>query len=781
MGALVWLACLLGPVLGAALQLQQAELWPGRAYVAVAGASAVGAWVVRQWGPPRRGWVAVGAGVVMAGLMFAWVGWRAVQQAATALPPALEGQVLQVTGRVVDLPQQTPTGWTFLLDTDSVVSGGPAWQGRLRLQWRSEGAVVQRLEAGQRWRLPVRLRAPHGLSNPHGFDAEAWMWESGIQASGHVGTSGAPPQLLEPASVWRVAVWRQWVRDRLQAHVPEARLNGVLTALVVGDQRGIDAPDWDVFRRTGVAHLVSVSGTHITMWAVLATAAVGWAWGWMARWAPGVALRWPRPWVAQWGGLLLAAAYALFSGWSVPAQRTVWMLLVVVWMRTGGWRWPWYMGWLLVMNVVLWLDPWAVLQPGFWLSFVAVGLLFSTQTGADQRDGESRWAPVGTLLRTQVVMTVALTPLSWLWFGQASLVGLLANLLAIPWVTWLLTPLAMAGVIFSPLWQAAAWCLAGGMQVLEVMAQWSWAAWERPALPGGVAALTVLGGALLVWKLPWHWRAWGGVLVWPALVYQPARPAEGAFDVQALDVGQGAAVVVRTAAHTLLFDSGPPAAVERAIVPVLRGSGDRLDGVVISHNDSDHASGLDVLTRFHPRAQWWASFAASAGAPGPRLQPCEAGHTWQWDGVTFRFLHPSPEDGSDRAPDNARSCVLQVQAGGVSALLTGDIGVAQEAQVLRRYPSLQAQWLLAGHHGSHTSNGPLWLQTLQPEWVVVQAGYRNRYRHPAPEVVRRFEALGLRWINTVDCGAARWSSQHPEVMACHRQQTQRYWHHRPDH
>ncbi|MEY2685008.1 MAG: hypothetical protein RJA09_2152 [Pseudomonadota bacterium] len=784
----VWLA----GVAGVALQLGQPQLWPGWGYGCVAAAGVVLAGAALGW-YQRTVRFTSGVGVLAAlgvGLLaFAGTGARALERQQDRLALGLEGVDLVLVGEVVGLPRRTGTGWRVVVDTVSALRGGEsvAVPSQVQLLWRAPGVLPV---PGQRWQWPVRLQAPHGLRNPGGFDLELWMWAEGQGATGQVrsGKADPVPHLVAEASGAWVARARQQVRDRLLAAVSDPRAAGVLAALVVGDQASIDATDWAVFRDTGVAHLVSVSGLHVTMFAWLAMAVVGVFWRQVARWYPALLWHVPVPQAAIWGGVVLATAYAVFAGWGVPAQRTVLMLCVVSVLRLGGRRWPWPAVWMVAMWAVLCLDPWALLQPGFWLSFVAVGVLMASgvpgtpgEPGTSARWGAKAWG----LLREQAVVTVALAPLTLLLFGQFSVVGLLANLVAIPWVTLVVTPLAMLGMLIPPLLDWGAVAVQGMAWVLTHLAAWPVAVVDRPALPLGLAVMAVVGGLLLVQRWPWAWRGWGLFWLWPALVYSPSPPPPGAFVLSVPDVGQGGAALVRTTHHSLLFDTGPawgvgPAqnAGERVLVPWLRAEGVRLDAVVVSHEDLDHAGGVQAIAQAHPKAQWWASFQPELPARAV-AQRCEAGQRWVWDGVPFEVLHPRAEDYSAGLSSNALSCVLQVGEGEQSVLLTGDITVAEETRIALGRPGLRAHVLLAAHHGSQTSSGPVWLNTVQPKVVLVQAGHRNRYGHPAPVVLARYQERGIPWYSSPTCGAATWDSRLPHQVRCERDSQRRYWHHQP--
>ena len=784
-----WLPALLAAVLGPALQLQQAALWPVAAYAGLLGAGLLLAGLC-AWRPATRAapWC-LAAGVAVAA--FGLCGARAAVYMDQALAAALEGRDVQVTGVVRAMPQRTEAGQRFRLAVESAQLGGaPVAVPRvLALGWwggpvaGASGLALHRvppeLRAGERWQMTVRLRAPRGNLNPHGFDQELWLWEQGVQATGYVrsGSSDAPAVRL--AATWRhpVEQARQAVRDAILARVAEPRRAGIVAALVVGDQAAIERADWDVFLATGVAHLMSISGLHVTMFAWAAALAVGALWRRSTR----LCLAWPAQHAALVGGLLLATGYALFSGWGVPAQRTLWMLAAVAGLRLSGRDWPWPMLWSLACAVVVTLDPWALMQAGFWLSFVAVGVLFATDRGA---------APVGwharllAMLREQSIVTLALAPLTLLLFGQVSLVGLAANAVAIPWVTLVVTPLAMAGVLLPPLWQLAAWAVQALGWLLDAFASVPGAVFTAAAPPLWAGLAGLLGALLLVMRLPPAVRALGVPLLLPVLLWQAPRPAPGEFEVLAADVGQGNAVLVRTASRTLVYDAGPRYGPEsdaghRVLVPLLRSLGERVDTLVLSHRDSDHTGGAAAVLAMHPQAMLTGSLEPGHALRTLRpLQPCLAGTRWTWDAVQFEFLHPAPGDVDTAGKPNAVSCVLRIGNGRQAALLAGDVEQPQEARLLARGAELRADVLLVPHHGSKTSSSAAFLAAVQPRWALVQAGYRNRFGHPAAAVTERLQASGAQVVESARCGAAWWSSASPGRLRCEREAAARYWHHR---
>ena len=805
----LWWVAGWGVLAGSALQLNQSVLWPWWAYagMGVLGLGACGglAWL-RRGHRSRSGQYLLAA---LVGVMLAWsaAGLRARLVAQEVLPPHLEGQDLRVTALIAAMPQPHEAGVRLRLTVEEVRWHGAevtipslvdvSWYSGA---WRDAGGVVElqrqapAFRVGERWTMTVRLKAPHGLRNPRGFDYELWTWEQGVRATGYIraGVRDEPPQRL--GSTWRYPMEqaRQRVRDAIMERLlsgaggedaaAQARRAGVIAALVTGDQRAIDRADWDVFRATGVAHLMSISGLHITLFAWLAATALRWLW----RRSAWLCLTVPAPQAGLVAGVVLAGLYAWFSGWGVPAQRTVVMLAVVAWLRWSGRRWPWPQVWMLACVAAVLADPWALLQAGFWLSFVAVAMLFATDSGASGAHPAGVRGHFYAMLREQWVVTLALTPLSLLLFGQVSVVGLLANLVAIPWVTLVVTPLALLGVLVPPLWSLAAWAMQPLALGLQWLASWAWASVHLPAAPWWMGCAAVLGGALMALRWPWPLRLMGLVLVIPALAYRPPAPAPGEFSVLGVDVGQGNAVLVRTAHHSLLYDAGPRYSREsdaghRVVVPLLRALAVELDLLVLSHRDTDHTGGAFAVLAQQPQARLMGSLAGESQWQALRaVQPCMQGDSWEWDGVRFEVLHPAADTPAPAGRANAVSCVIRATARagqGASALLAGDIEAAQE-QWLRAQPgSLRADWLLVPHHGSKTSSTAAFLEAVQPRTALVQAGYRNRFGHPAAEVVQRYRERGIMLVESTRCGAMGWQSALPEQYACERQRQRRYWQH----
>lgn len=716
---------------------------------------------------------------LMAGWSFA--AWRADLRLADALPGAWEGRDVVLTGVVASLPQDFERGVRFSFHVDRSPAPVPpvislAWYRGFR---EEEIHTLPEIHAGERWTLTVRLKRPHGNVNPHGFDYEGWLLQQGIRATGYVRPAEGNRRIdaREPGLMYAIERFREVARERFRQALPDAPYAGVLVALAVGDQRSISPELWRIFARTGISHLVAISGMHVTMVAALFAALIGWGW----RRMPALALRWPAQQAGVLAGFCAALGYCLLAGWGVPAQRTLYMLgcvaaALVLRRDTAPSRVL-----AMALSVVLILDPWAVTAAGFWLSFGAVALLFLVSTGRIGREGR-----LGSVLRTQWAVTLGLIPALLVLFQQFSLVSPLANAIAIPLVSFIVTPLALLFALL-PL-QILADLAHGSFVLTMVPVRWlgtlPWAAWHQAAPPPALAVVATLGcvWALLPRGTPARWLGLATLI--PLLFWAPPRPPAGEARVTVLDVGQGLAVHVQTATHDLLYDTGPAFSAdansgERILLPYLRAAGvRRLQALVVTHQDNDHAGGAEAVLEGIEVDRVRSSLPVNHPVrliAGPRDTPCGTGQAWVWDGVRFDMLHP--EVGAGGGKPNDQACVLRVEATGRRLLLTSDIEAVSEAGLLQRdAAALASDVLVVPHHGSRTSSTPAFIAATSPRWVVFPVGYRNRFRHPNPEVQARWEASGADMLRTDEAGAVSFQLGHADLQPeAERARQPRYW------
>ncbi|MDR2260322.1 MAG: DNA internalization-related competence protein ComEC/Rec2 [Azoarcus sp.] len=775
--------------------------WARWGWLAAAAALAVMAWCgrMRRRARTARGagaaWVVALAAAVCAG--HAYAAWRADARLADALDGALEGRDVLLTGVVAALPDEDAGSVRFVFEVERA-EGGAVRDGlrggvprRVLLSWyRGYGRApraereIPALQPGERWRLPVRLRRPHGSAAPGVFDYEAWLLERDLRATGYVRGDGKRLAGEGGGFMHGVHRLRARIRQQFAAALPQAPYLGILTALAIGDQSAITPEQWEILRRTGVQHLVAISGLHVSLAALAAGGLCAALW----RRVPGLALRCPARHAGAVAGLAAAGGYALLAGLGIPAQRALVMLLAAALSLVARRGTSARNTLALALAAVLIVDPWAPLAAGFWLSFGAVAVILLMARG--------RVAPVRgwrAAVRLQLAITLATAPVLVVLFQGFSLASPLANAFAIAMVSFAIAPLALLAALWPAGWllELAHILLVWMMTALQWLAALPFALYERPLPPPWlfVAALAAVMLAILPRGTPARLAALallGGFLLW-----QPARPRPGEFNAAVLDVGQGLAVHVQTARHDVLYDSGPlygsaSDAGARVVAPYLRALGiGRLDAVMISHDDADHVGGLESVRARVEVGEILAgrgdgeSASGSASIPehGLRGASCASGLHWRWDGVDFTVLAPDELPPGRRG--NAQSCVLRISgAGGASLLLTGDIGRGGEEELTRRYgAALASTAVVAAHHGSRASSSPAFVATVRPRAAIFSAGYRNRYGHPHPQVLARWEAAGARNLRTDSGGTILLETAGAEMkIAGWREIMPRYWH-----
>ncbi|MCY1193090.1 DNA internalization-related competence protein ComEC/Rec2 [compost metagenome] len=715
--------------------------------------------------------------------------------------------------RIAELPDGDERGQRFVAELHEPAA--PGIPSRIQVAWQAAPgaqAGLPTLMPGQVWRMALVLRRPHGLLNPAGPDAEGRLFARGLRA---VGTVRGQPRLLadRPWATAGVAIERarHRVREGLRAALGEHRYAPVLIALAIGDQAGVAREDWRLFNRSGITHLVSISGMHVTSIAGIAGLLVAAIWR-RARWrGVGLAERAPARVAGGAAAAIAALLYCLLAGWGVPARRTFFMLSVALAASVS--RLPVSADRVLASAAaaVAALDPWAPLAPGFWLSFGAVAVLLRIADAPfDAEAGwRARWAArLAQATRLQLMVTLGLTPLLAYLVHQVSLGSPLANAVAIPAVTFIVTPLALLCAALSAVPGAEGMAaLAGraGLHAFELTmapVAWvgnaEWASFPVAAAPWPWLALAVAGMAWALQVRGWPGRRLGWACMLPLLFWRPDRPEPGYWRMSALDVGQGSAILVETASQALLFDAGPrhhggSDAGERVVAPFLQARGiRRLDVLVLSHADSDHVGGAHAVLAAVPVLRGYASFDLAAflrrdarlwpdagklpAAPPRDAQRCRRGQQWEADGVTFTFLHPARDGGGAPEDRNAESCVLRVEGAGHSLLLTGDVGLAQERELAASgLPATDV--VLAPHHGSSSSSGRELVAATAAGHAIAQAGHLNRFRHPARAVELRWTRAGAAFWRSDRDGAvtARSGPDGLEVWA-ERERGRRYWH-----
>jgi len=659
---------------------------------------------------------------------------------------------ITVVGRITGLPEDFGdyTRFRFRPAQDQPVRTAlaPDLPSELLVNWYRD---APKLVPGQIWRLQLQIKPPWGRVNFQGMDKERWLFAEGLGGQATVKQA----DFLEESS-WLESVHR--VRQRLSEEIAsvdsEAASIGMLRALGVGDRSGMNREQQNTLAITGTAHLLSISGLHIGLAYLFAF--------WLARLFVlpfSQYLRNSQVYCLLLGWLM-AAVYTGLAGFSSAPIRSLVMLSVILGLVLARRITHPFHSLILALVAVMVIDPMTPLQAGAWMSFVAVaGLLFWFVP----RRGNRHHA-ISRTLQAQVAVMCFCFPFSAWWFQLSSPSGLLANGVAIPWVSFVVVPMVLLSLVIWPMHDPTfSWLInAAGhasdwlMLLLQAMAiavqdhstvlQPSW-----PSL-----LLAMVAGGLILMPRGLRLQAPAALLILPLLL--PAQPvAANRLQMDVLDVGQGTALLLQTGSKLLLYDSGPGDGeggdlFSSVIYPAILTSGfAQPDRIIISHADLDHAGGLASLQDRFPDVPLYASLPQKVS----NILPCDDGLAWSWQNSRFKVLHPSPYlpyKGNDS------SCVLDIDAGQFRLLLSGDISTQVERRLLNRGLGVY-RILLVPHHGSRSSSAPELLNTTIPELAIATAGIGNRFGFPRPEVRQRYADAGIRLISTDQCGAIRMEAE----------------------
>jgi competence protein ComEC len=709
--------------------------------------------------------------LVLAGLTagLAWTVFQVPILLPPSMPESLIGVDQDVVLRVVGLPRAGERRQRFVAELEEADSRLPK---RVLLSWY---APSPDLHPGDVWRLRIRLKPPRSFANPASFDYAGWLFQQGVGATGYVRQWGGQA-LLDQRGEW-LNRWREALAQSIEVYPGEHGQRALIKALALGIRDDLTADQWRVLTRTGTSHLLAISGLHIGLAGGMGVLLALGLW----HLFPGLGLVLPRQSAAAALSLIPALVYAGLAGFAVPTQRALIMLCVfslgLLLRRKFN---PWF-GYSLALLLVLLVDVRAVMAVGFWFSFAAVAVIFVLL----QRRSFSKW---GFFFALQAVIFVGLLPFTAQFFANAAVISPLANLLAVPVVSFVIVPLVLLAILLIGLdapfamavLQLADFCLEQLFRWLAMLSNLSWAAMDFSISTGAAfaAALLIVVLLLLPRGIPGRWLA--AICVLPVVAVKPNVLADREFKLQVFDVGQGLAALVRTRQHVMLFDTGArfserSSAAQTVIIPYLKREGiGAIDALVVSHSDNDHAGGVPAIYSAFSVGATYASVLEPL--MGDDAVACSAGDRWVWDGVDFEFLHPP---GDWKGSENNRSCVLSISNGQARVLFTGDIEAEAEAQLISTQPEkLLASVLIAPHHGSKTSSTETFIQAVAPEWVVYPVGWRNRWRFPHDEVDRRYEQADVQRLRTDLDGmlSFTFALQADPVVERYAARRQHWWH-----
>lgn len=698
-----------------------------------------------------------------------------------SLSPSLENQPLFVEGYIHSIPIQRAHLTCF--DFKAVKIENSTCASLLHLCVPNNHYV---LKMGDSWHFKVKLRQPRSLMNEGTFDAQKYYFQHRIRALGTLLIDQRNHQLACLAPWKPLEKVRVRLFEMIMTQFKNDPLCGVLLALTLGITAFITQTQWEVFRQTGTNHLVAISGLHIGLMASMAMKTASFIWG-RIPWGP---LRIPTPYICSLAGLAAALVYSVLTGFSPSTQRAFVMVLSLCLATLLKRHITTFRSLLFALGIVLLWDPFAVISAGFWLSFMAVFLLIVGMQGRPHVNSWWRWG------RAQWVVALGLMPTLILFYQQATYLSLPANLVAIPWISFLVVPISILGLFLLFISKALGnWLLHLSLELLRVvwtvlqyLATHYQLIWHF-AFPTHLSLwLTELAGFIFllpIGLIPFLF----GVGAWlPCLLPLSYNPPFDKLQLVVFDVGQGLATLIRTKNHVIIFDTGAKVNDQidmgkSVITPYLRIAGiKRIDFLVISHGDNDHIGGARSLIETFDVSHIITSVPERFtylrdGYQSLSISPCIENQSFEIDKAKFKFLAPS---NLKRLKGNNRSCVLKINFGKQSILLTGDIEKAAEKELLLRHAKdLPAKVLLVPHHGSRTSSTFNFIKTIAPTYVIFSYGYLNSYHHPHSEVINRYLEINSQLLNTVNSGAIIMTLSRDSdkvIIQEYRKNHQRIWH-----
>ncbi|MCX7553675.1 DNA internalization-related competence protein ComEC/Rec2 [Marinicella sp. S1101] len=632
-------------------------------------------------------------------------------------------QNINLTVHIKSLPRYSEHKVSFI--------GQDALHGSTYLfNWYQQDEPQLKLEPDQTYHIKARLKPPHGLVNGVGFDLEQWLFRHNISGTATINSIQAAAH-----SDWHFWGWLNQWRSQLSQQIDVAfetpKVSALVHALSIGDKSHFDQQQKTLFQRTGTAHLIAISGLHIGM-----VALTGWFFGALLfRLRPSERIN--KQLLQVIFGILFAAFYAGLAGLAISTQRALIMLVVFgafKVMRRHAYAWD---VWAMSLLVVIAFDPLHVLDPGFWLSFVAVAILIFTFSGVYKN-----LQPMIGFFKIQTVLLVGMLPLGFIIFQRINLLAPLTNFLMIPIMTFVLVPMLMVFLLLLQLsipipnimTDVISFSANQFMVLLEWFDQFTWLSVSLHINHWWQYLWLTVGAFILILPAAVPGRLLGLVMVIAGLLPTDQGIKANHFKAHFLDVGQGLSVVVNTRNHTLVYDVGASYdsgfnMADAVLLPYLNKlSVDTVDALVLSHQDNDHSGAAEQLKKQIKIKQVWGT--------KNHHKACLRDNKWQWDGITFEFL--SPYNLTPYLRNNS-SCVLKISNSDHALLLTGDIESPVEFRLTENnFEAIKADVLLMPHHGSKTSSTAAFIQAVDPQWAINSSARFNPFGHPANEVLRRY-------------------------------------------
>uniref|UniRef100_UPI0033654EE2 DNA internalization-related competence protein ComEC/Rec2 n=1 Tax=Candidatus Albibeggiatoa sp. nov. BB20 TaxID=3162723 RepID=UPI0033654EE2 len=742
---------------------------------------------------------------------FLWMFWNAQDILAQQLPKEIEGQQVTIQGRVVNIPTQNKFNTQFDLYATYVVYKQQYYpfQGKVRLRWYSKpNESPQTVKPDQLWQFTVKLKRPHPPLNFNVYDYSKQLFIQRITAMGNISNAKkSPAKLLDIPRPYQLQTVRYQLIQNIHHSISTLPYAGIILAMGLGDRSLITQKQWQLFRQTGTSHLVAISGLHVSSIAFVSFILSKLFWSFLGK----AALRLSAVHFATIITLFIVLAYVCLAGFSISAQRAFIMILGFLIPNLIKRNLSHSYRICLALAFVIIYDPFSTLTAGFWLSFIIVSIIiyfsqFIRAHNVEQNRLKYMIFLLVNLIVFQVIISIINYPLALYFFQQSTLLAAISsNLIMIPLTSFIILPFVLIGILvsfISPLisiylFTAISYVFSLAFGITELMIeleQYSYIYLELFNLSAdNINLLTVILSIISVFILfaprgfSIRWLGFIGLLPLFFNFSFENNIKHGEFELTILDVGQNLATVIQTQNHQLMYDTANSWMSRSVIIPYLNAHKlSHLDLLIASHADNDHSGGVNNIAEQIPINQILTGaveikriqdFFNIPLQQNIKIATCKTGQQWRWDGVYFEILHPKV--GEHHYKRNNRSCVLKISGTKHSALLTGDISNHVEIALSQQQKlKLNADILIAPHHGSRTSSLPSFIRAVNPKTVVFSTGYLNHYRHPHPDIVKRYQQQKIRIFNTPDTGSIRFSPRHHHFLQpmIARETMHRIWH-----
>ncbi len=688
---------------------------------------------------------------------------------------------ITILGSITNLVKTKSHKITFTLTTYK------PFEANVRLSWY--GKERPKLQAGEVWRLKVKLKANSGLKNQTGFDYEKSLFINNIDATGYVITKNPViNKFIKLSNKNLINQARQKIKNTLEPYLTQLTNGNIIYALISGDRANISTKEWQIFQQTNTSHLTVVSGLHIGIISgfIFFISLV------LYKLCTRCCLRMPAQIFASYIGIIAAITYALLAGFSVSTQRASIMAIVVFTSIISKKHYPIWNLYTYALFAVLIMNPLSVLSIGFWLSFIAVAIILYGVKNYKSL------AKIPRMFYIQLLISFAMLPMLLWFFSSFGFSSFIANIIAIPIVSFIALPSSLLGatlalldfnLLANWLFYIANYSLYIMIEVLEYLKNINIFDNQLYYHYGinSIWQLLLIIICFVIIFLPkgLKFRRFGFISLLALFSYNKSLGLENnGFIVEVMDSGQGLAIIIKTKNHNLLFDTGFSSISgfnigDSVVMPYMfKNNIRKIDTVIISHSDNDHIGGLRYINGQIAIGEIFTSMPKEVKkiVNISNIKTCNRGQNWTYDNIKFSILHPNKSYRLTNKKRNNNSCVLKISNGKYSILITADIEKNAEKYLIKTATKdLKADILLMPHHGSNTSSTYKFLMTVSPTIAINSSGYKNRFSHPSNKVLTRYKTLKIPIYDTQCSGQITLNIADNIIISETRKNNKNYW------